>query len=368
DTGLGRGFTVYRDYIFPGLSAFKPAALVDRPVEGLREIHHFLRERASLVFLAEPLNWFDVGIRKPAAAVNREVFDWLSRRGQAERPFFAFVNYYDVHYPYRMPEDGIHRFAARPRTEREIDIIEKWLTVDKSTLSPRETALARDSYDDCIAYLDEQVGRLLDELERLGLLESTWLIITSDHGESFGEQPGIFLHGTSLYQPQVHVPLVIVPPLGGPRPSRPVVSETVSGRDLPATVVDLLGLEADAPFPGASLARLWEKPPAAGTIEPPISPTSPPLSEVVPTNPLDPDPAKVLEDRRAWGSLVEGDLIYIRIRDEEIDREELFDLRNDPRQARNLADDPARQAVLQRMRSRLDELTAGPLLPERFRP
>ena len=45
DTGLGRGFTLYRDYIFPGLSAFKPAALVDRPVEGLRALHHFLRER-----------------------------------------------------------------------------------------------------------------------------------------------------------------------------------------------------------------------------------------------------------------------------------------------------------------------------------
>ena len=148
--------------------------------------------------------------------------------------------------------------AVRPRTDREIDLIENWRTVDKSTLSAQETAFARDSYDDCIADLDEQLGRLLDELERRGVLESTWLIITSDHGESFGEQPGVFVHGTSLYQPQLHVPLVIVPPSGSPRPSRPVVSETVSLRDLPATVVDLLDLEAGAPFPGASLARLWD--------------------------------------------------------------------------------------------------------------
>ena len=77
DTGLGRGFTVYRDYIFPELSALKPAALVDRPVEGLRALHHFLRERASLVFLADLIKRFDAGFRKPAAVVNREVLGWL---------------------------------------------------------------------------------------------------------------------------------------------------------------------------------------------------------------------------------------------------------------------------------------------------
>ena len=220
DTGLGRGFTVYRDYILPELSALKPAALIDRPVEGLRALHHFLRERASLVFLADLIRKFDAGFRKPAAVVNREILDWLSSRPQPERPFFAFMNYYDVHYPYSLQEGGIHRFAVRPRTDREIDLIEKWKTVDKSTLSVQETTFARDSYDDCIANLDEQLGLLLDELERRGVLESTWVIITSDHGESFGEQPGVFLHGTSLYQPQVHVPLVIVPPPGSPRPSR----------------------------------------------------------------------------------------------------------------------------------------------------
>ena len=244
-------------------SALKPAALVDRPVEGLRALHHFLRERASLVFLAELIKKFDAGFRKPAAVVNREILGWLSSRPQPERPFFAFMNYYDVHYPYSLQEGGIHRFAVRPRTDREIDLIEKWKTVDKSTLSVQETTFARDSYDDCIANLDEQLGLLIDELERRGVLESTWLIITSDHGESFGEQPGVFLHGTSLYQPQVHVPLVIVPPPGSPRPSRPVVSENVSVRDLPATVVDLLDLEAGAPFPGQSLARLWERDNAA---------------------------------------------------------------------------------------------------------
>ena len=71
-----------------------------------------------------------------------------------------------------------------------------------------------DAYDDCIADLDEQLGMLLDELERRRILQETWLIITSDHGESFGEHTGVFCHGTSLYQTELHVPLLIVPPGG----------------------------------------------------------------------------------------------------------------------------------------------------------
>ena len=160
---------------------------------------------------------------------------------------------------------------------------------------------------------------------------------------------------------------MVVPPSRSPRPSRPVISETVSLRDLPATVVDLLDLEAGAPFPGASLARLWDSAPSAATVDPPVSPTSPALSEVVPTNPLDPDPAKMLEDRRAWASLAEGDLIYIRIRQGDVDREELFDLREDrppvaqPRRGSGPPVRPRADAGEAR------QMTAGPLTPQRFR-
>jgi arylsulfatase A-like enzyme len=368
DSGLGRGFTVYRDFIFPELSMFKPAALVDRPVEGLRAIHQFLRERASLVFLADLLWKFDAGIRKPAAIVNHELLDWLKARPQPERPFFAFVNFCDTHYPYMLSAGGIHRFGVKPRTNRESELIENWRTVDKSKLSAQELAFVRDSYDDCIAALDEQLGRLLDELERRGILETTWLLVTSDHGESFGEQPGVFIHGTSLYQPQLHVPLVIVPPTAGPQPALKVVPEIVSLRDLPATIVDLLNLQSGAPFPGASLTPLWASVQSALGVGSPDSTASPALSEVVPTDPFDPDPAKVLQNRRAWASLAEGDFVYLRVRQAELDHEELFDLREDARQSRNVAADPNRQPIIERMRRALDQLTGGPLKPERFRP
>ena len=67
--------------------------------------------------------------------------------------------------------------------------------LDKTTVSPEGVAFAAAAYDDCIADLDEQLGKLVDELDRRGVLERTWLIITSDHGESFGEHAGVFCHG-----------------------------------------------------------------------------------------------------------------------------------------------------------------------------
>ena len=76
-----------------------------------------------------------MGIRKPATVVNRELLGWLSERREPERPFFAFVNFFDVHFPYMLSEGGIHRFTISPRTDRELELIENWKNVDKSKLS-----------------------------------------------------------------------------------------------------------------------------------------------------------------------------------------------------------------------------------------
>ena len=114
--------------------------------------------------------------------------------------------------------------------------------------------MANDVYDDCISYLDRRLGILLDELERRGVLDDTLVIVASDHGEHLGDHL-LFFHGCSLYRQLVGVPLVIVDPKGVP--AGRVVAEPVSLRDIPATVVDLLGLAGAAPFPGRSLARFW---------------------------------------------------------------------------------------------------------------
>src|SRR5262249_29482759 len=93
----------------------------------------------------------------------------------------------------------------------------------------------------------------LDELRRQGLLENTLVVVTSDHGEGFGDH-GVFGHGSGVFWEQIAVPLVIISPGG---PANRLLGTPVKLRDLPAPVVDVLGPSAGAPFPGKSLTASW---------------------------------------------------------------------------------------------------------------
>ena len=112
----------------------------------------------------------------------------------------------------------------------------------------------RDAYDSCLRYLDEQVALLVTELEDRGLLANTLLIITSDHGEQFGEHD-LILHGNSLYMPLLHVPLLMFLPSRIPAGIK--IPAPVSLRNLPASIMDLIGVRSNFRFPGESLARTW---------------------------------------------------------------------------------------------------------------
>jgi arylsulfatase A-like enzyme len=364
DSGLGRGFTQYHDYIFPMLTAFKMAALVDRPLHGIEWIEDFLENRLDLSIprlYARHLYWWLVNDRKDAPTVNHQFLDWLSRR-QPERPFFAFLNYFDAHWPYRLTPGRIHRFGFGPTNNRQRHLIQNWWSLDKSGISPQDLAFACSSYDDCVADLDEQIGRLFDELQGRALLKETWVIIVADHGESFGEHPGVFSHGTSLYQTELHVPLVIIPPASS-SPKR-IVAETVSLRDVAATIVDLVGLNDRSPFLGDTLARFLNGKSAPAHAS--SSFTDDALAEVVPNEAMNPDPSP--PPVRGWplAALIESGWSYIR-REGDV-REELFHLQKDGAEQHNLAADPAARPTLERMRTALDRLTAGPLLPGRFKP
>jgi arylsulfatase A-like enzyme len=364
DSGLGRGFTVYRDFIFRELSPFRAAVMVQRSLEGLETIGEVVGDGLDLA-------WLRAGVtrvrerfesdRKEASGVNREFLDWLARRPQPERPFFAFLNYFDAHSPYQLSPRRVHRFGTKPVEERDFRLIRDWWTVDKSRVSPEELAFVFNTYDDCVASIDEQVGRLFDDLGRRRALDRTWVIIVSDHGESFGEHAGVFLHGSSLYQTELHVPLVVVPPPG--TRIKPVVAETVSLRSLAATIADLAGLSAESPFPGGSLAEAWRP-----TSDPPgdTGPAGSALAELVPNETLiggGSDPS-----RPSWplAALTEDGWSYIR-REGEV-REELYHLREDPREQHDVAASAASRPQLERLRSVLSRLTLGPLTPERFNP
>jgi arylsulfatase A-like enzyme len=390
DSGLGRGFTRFEDYIFPELTALHIAVAIDGLVDGFQAAERFVEEWLDLEFLrpASHLIWkLFKQDRKSAGAVNGEFLDWLSRRPQNKRPFFAFLNFFDAHQPYELPDSGIHRFGLRPRNDREIANIQDWIPLLRQGATAAQIAFARDAYEDCIAELDEQLGMLIDELDRRAILGHTWLIIAADHGENFGEHAGVFLHGATLYQTERHVPLVIIPPSDAPSQQvvsdpvslrditplagasgwfvkQQVVSEAASLRDIPATVVDLVGMKSWSPFPGSSLARFWNGSPSDGPAG--SSPSSGVISEVVPIDPLDPNPPTDRDRRWPVAALTERDWTYIR-REGDV-REELFHLNEDPGESHNRAGDPALQPTLERMRKALGQMTAGPLTPERFRP
>src|SRR5262249_25113098 len=149
-------------------------------------------------------------------------------------------------------------------------------------------------------------------------LDRTLVIVTSDHGEGLGEHD-LFDHGESLYRTEIHVPLLIVTP--GRSQTRGVVKETVSLRNLPATIVELVGLEANSPFPGPSLAKLWQR---SSTNASSISPDEV-ISELTGPNPTDPNRGGSPARRGPLISLAEGDFVYIR--NEGDGAEELFNER-----------------------------------------
>ncbi len=363
DSGLARGFAVYHDYVFPRLTALRMGAIVDRTVDGLMAIERFLGERLGLDFLRSSINqiWqLFKGDRKDATMVSSEFLSWLSQRRQLDRPFFAFLNFYDAHSPYQLPATSIHRFRRLPRNNLEADLLKDWTFLSRLQPTEQQISLIRDAYDDCVTDLDERLGCLVDELESRGVLAHTWLIVTADHGESFGEHPDVYRHGTTLYETEVQVPLVIIPPGGGQ--AKQAVGETVSLRDLPATIVDVLGVAEGSPFPGSSLARLWKNPSTQPAADP--AGVSPALSEVVPLEGFNPDPAQLLTPRWPLAALSDNGWNYIR-RDGEL-REELFYVRVDAGEQTNLAGEAAAAATLERLRQSLRSLTAGPLTPDRF--
>jgi arylsulfatase A-like enzyme len=313
ETGLDRGFAHYEDFPLSSRS------LLGRTVPGKWILMNILfRGRFHR------MKW--IGVQSRGAHETNEAFlAWLRHR-RPGRPFFAFLNYFDAHGPYVPPPGYEGRFGIRPKPPRDHEFLFSIMGMESRSMRKRDILLARDCYDDCIAFLDEELGRLLDQLQRGGLLDNTVVIITSDHGEAFGDH-GHFGHGPGVYLEEVGVPLVILAPGA---PAGRVVETPVSLRDLPATVVELLGLSAGSPFPGHSLAAYWQK--APGTV--PEGITTPALSEEINATEFQPEGGSGRGHIRFRMSLVGRGHHYLR---DAIGTEALYDLAKDPFERLNLA-------------------------------
>ncbi|MEZ4416699.1 MAG: sulfatase [Gemmatimonadota bacterium] len=230
-TGLDRGFHVYRDHPVSYAEWIYSATVVQKVVNRVRALVP---------------GGYSLFTRKVAADVNEEFLQWVDTL--EGRPFFGFLNYFDAHDPYEQFEP--HTSVVRAQVRDSVAVS----AGETRKLEDWEQNLV-DRYDGSIHYMDAQIGLLLDSLDARGLLSNTLVVVVGDHGDQFFEH-GLEGHSNSLYQMLTHVPLLAVLP--GRVPAGLRVASTVSIRDVPATVADLLGRSGPAPFAGSSLRRTWD--------------------------------------------------------------------------------------------------------------
>lgn len=178
---------------------------------------------------------------------------WLDAQG--DRPFFLFLHTYDIHAPYVAPEPFAGMFHEVPYEGDLVPTIERLDALFRAgaPLSEADRQHLVDSYDEGIRYADHQLGRFLDALAERGRLDDTLIVVTSDHGEEFGEH-GSLVHWQLYYQPNLHVPLIVRPPGGVEGPVR--IAEMAELIDVLPTLLEWAGAPALPVAQGRSL-RPW---------------------------------------------------------------------------------------------------------------
>jgi arylsulfatase A-like enzyme len=332
NVGLGRGFLHFDDYFF-SVGDSLTRTLYGRKLARLY-LNRSNRSRVTQAFRSVGLgSWLDkdsegsgtyggaFGVRKRANDVNQEVLGWINR--DRKRPFFAFLNYLDVHYEYGGPKG-----YPKPQWNEGTPI---------------------DEYDAGLVYEDDYIGRLLRELHRMGVTENTIVIITSDHGESLGDH-GLTYHGAALYWELIHVPLIVSYP--GHVPAGMRLTLPVSITAIPAMILDMVGSKERNIFPGPPLSAFWKR------SEP--DPKWPnPLSELPQTNIIVP------QDRVVEGKVpiaTNGDMDTLvtpkwqLITHEKLGMQ-LYDWTVDPGELNNLIGTPEGRATALSLTSKLKERT-----------
>lgn len=314
--GFGRGFIQFEDFFHSiGDMAFR--TLFGRAIEQV---------------ILRRLGYEDAPSRKRASDINRSVLRWIER--DREKPFFAFLNYIDCHDPYLPPQPYRSKFS---KLEHPGGMLNWRLGRHHPQMTPEQLQGEIDAYDGAIAYVDDYVGQLLAEIQKRGLAENTLVVITSDHGESFGEHD-LFLHANALYRELIQVPLIIWQP--GQVPAGVRFAQPVTNAALPATVMDLIGGQDQTLFPGPPLTKFWKN--AEAHTEWPY-----PLAEMA-QQPWAPETFPVYHG--SMKSLVSPQWHYILHKRFDT---ELYDFRNDAQEAHNLAGRPEMEDVVTQFRSLL---------------
>ncbi len=265
-------------------------------------------------------------------AINTKVINWLSAHtGSGQyKPFFLWFHYMDVHEPY-MPE------------RRYIDMVNPSLSISQDEMyslfenvllkrdisDPGKVKLLKKLYDIHVRELDYYTQEFFTVLDRLDILEDSVVIITSDHGDEFGEHGGLS-HDDKMYSELIDIPLIIY---GAGQTG--VCDTLVSNIDIPPTIIHLFGLEPVKAFEGHSLLPL-EDYPERGVF------------------------GEAIDQKSERGGNIEKDIYFHREQDlkmiyrANLDSWEMYDLKEDPGELNNIiSTSPAAEALENKLRPRV---------------
>jgi len=266
--------------------------------------------------------------------INSQVTDglmgWL---GDLHEPTFAYLHLMPPHAPYRPTKDFYGMFAdgwAPQKKERH---------PLSANISYKRNKELRQSYDEYIANMDHEFGRLLDFMDTSGLLDNSYVILTSDHGEMFNR--GVHAHSTPLlFQPLVRVPLIISKP--GQR-QRVDINVPTSSIDLLPTLLGVVGLQIPDVCEGQQLPGIGSIETSGRSlfaIEAKTNAAHAPLTEAT--------VALVKDDHK---------LIHYRGYKDYDNQYEFYDLEDDPEEVQNIyPDHPAAKLLREELDQKLHEV------------
>ena len=269
-----------------------------------------------------------------AHEINRKVDTWLSSHAQkgTHKPFFLWVHYMDVHEPY-IPQSRYIDFvdSTIQITEEEMFRLFKEVVLKRDVSDRRGVQVLRKLYDAHVREVDDAIKELFGILEKWKVLEESWVILATDHGDEFGEHGGLS-HDGKMYSELVHVPLILFDPTSEKGEFSDLLVSTI---DIPPTILYLFGLPQINRFQGHSLLPLKDYP-VRGV-----------FGEA-----MDKLGSHERGEDKEIHYYQEGDFkIIYRERD---DSWELYDLKDDPREANNIVEaSPQAEAMKQKVRPRV---------------
>lgn len=354
NNGLRRGFSSFLNY--SGLLTSKPnqagitSNLIDRYRQGFKRIlartlnqvqDRFARSELMLALSFTPIM---VPLWQTALSFKGNTGKSLSdavkllteRRGlPSDQPIFTFINLMETHMPYHPPRQYMEKFAPNVLRDRASQHylrqfnsdVYGWLAPLASPLTEHQKATLDSMYNAEVAAQDEQVGWFLQQLRESGRWNQTVVIVCSDHGEHLGEKQ-LVGHTNAIYNELARVPLLIRSPNGDfPAQQR---SETISTRRLFHTVLTEAGL-ASASEEALTLA--------SGNQDEAVFAEAVPPQNVI--NLLQERQPELVSSRgydRTTRAIWQGNYKLLAQGESGLDRRELYNYSDDPRESINLHD------------------------------